>query len=573
MATQPIDFSDLGGKPVSQGPIDFSDLGGKSVTPPPAAQPSFWDNPRAYLQSRSADLQREAQNQMNQAIGPESEKRSGLARLGHSLLSLAPETAAVVDKLVAGGMDWKNAAVMAAGAVDPAVPAAYFGTQGAAQLTGTQPGVEPGNVSPENVQNALLAGSMVAGGAGAAEAPAAGRLATEVAPAGIRETARVTNAALAKAPGAVGGGLGAVVGGAAGHATGIPEAGLAGIIAGREFGRAIGNKVLPQLRVPGEEFGLPKQAPVDFSDLGGKTVEEPETEAQPTAPSRPMTKKLARQSAPLGPPPSAALGELPAPEQAPEAPAKPIQEAAAAPQKPNYVYRVRTQGEEGVPDTGHFQATDSLEQAQSYVAPREAFIGKPQEVVRVDLNKLGEDQYETKPFAQAGVNWTKFKGGIPESAVETVKGEPEEGQAEASLAKAREEPTPANVRKALVDVKEQVQKPGDLKTPDQYRQFYQATVPGLIPPEEWNQFARPAGPIERPQGTGRMADLLDDMAVQDMARSDYQAQGQSGLLAEARDLADANSMDIPRWLRKAESDFRTKYGLRNAPYKRKGAGQ
>lgn len=143
---------------------------------PPPDKPSFWKNPRAFLESRSVDLQREAQNQMNMALGPESEKRGTLARLGHSLLSLAPETGAVVDKLIAGGMDWKNALVVAAGVADPAIPAAYFGTQGTAQLTGLTPGVEKGNTSPENVQTALLAGSAVAGGGAIAGTPSAGRI-------------------------------------------------------------------------------------------------------------------------------------------------------------------------------------------------------------------------------------------------------------------------------------------------------------------------------------------------------------------------------------------------------------
>lgn len=41
MSTQPIDFSSVGGKPVTNGPIDFSSVGGKPVTTEPASQPSL----------------------------------------------------------------------------------------------------------------------------------------------------------------------------------------------------------------------------------------------------------------------------------------------------------------------------------------------------------------------------------------------------------------------------------------------------------------------------------------------------------------------------------------------------
>lgn len=157
-------------QPIEQ---SFSNITPIAQSTPPA-KASFWDDPKGYLENRSAEMGQEAQRQMNMAIGPESEKRSTLAKLGHSLLSLAPETAGVVDKLVAGGMDWKNALVMASGAVDPAIPAAYFGSQGAGQLTGVTPGVEGGNTSPGNVQNALLAGSAVAGAGAVSGSPSAG---------------------------------------------------------------------------------------------------------------------------------------------------------------------------------------------------------------------------------------------------------------------------------------------------------------------------------------------------------------------------------------------------------------
>ena len=53
---------------------------------------------------------------------------------------------------------WKNAAMVAAGAIDPALPGAYFATQGTGQLTGLTPGVNPGDLSPGNVQNDFARG-------------------------------------------------------------------------------------------------------------------------------------------------------------------------------------------------------------------------------------------------------------------------------------------------------------------------------------------------------------------------------------------------------------------------------
>lgn len=66
----------------------------------------------------------------------------------------------------------------------------------------------------------------------------------------VRGAAKGANAALEHAPGGIGAGIGAAVG----HATGIPEAGTLGGL----MGYGIGKEVLPKLRVPGENFGLPR---------------------------------------------------------------------------------------------------------------------------------------------------------------------------------------------------------------------------------------------------------------------------------------------------------------------------
>ena len=138
------------------------------VAPKPS-KPTLMSDPQAFFTQRAGEMGQEAQRQMGMAFGPESQGKSIFSRLGHRMLSLAPETAGVVDKMIAGGMDWKNAIAMAGFATPATAPAsgAYFATKGTAALTGLEPGVKAGDVSPENVQSALMAGSMVAGGAAA----------------------------------------------------------------------------------------------------------------------------------------------------------------------------------------------------------------------------------------------------------------------------------------------------------------------------------------------------------------------------------------------------------------------
>ena len=162
-------FSDV--QPVAQTFTDVAPLQGQE------SKPGFFQDPKAFMQNRAGEMQAEAQRHNNLFLGPEAQGHNWLSRFAHGVISYAPATASVIDKLIAGGMDWKNAIVTAAGAVDPAIPGAYFMTQGTGQLTGLTPGVEKGNLSPENVQNALLAGSAVAGGAASSASPKAGNAA------------------------------------------------------------------------------------------------------------------------------------------------------------------------------------------------------------------------------------------------------------------------------------------------------------------------------------------------------------------------------------------------------------
>jgi len=301
--------------------------GGKVYQP----APSFWQDPKTFLQNRAGQMGQEAQNQMNQALGPESQGKSLLSRMGHATLSYLPATAQVIDKAASGlvGTDadtWKNAAMVAAGAIDPALPGAYFATQGTGQLTGLTPGVTPGDLSPGNVQNTLLAGSSVAGGASAANMPASGT-ALRAGPPIVRGTARATNAVLNKAPEYVLGGTGAAIGGALGGGTGAGIGGTIGAIAGR---------TLPKFKIPGENFGVPQpQAPTVYP--GAPFPENPGTFPGAPYPESPSSEVLQGNALSRGaesgqPLPGAALGQIPSPQaqpapQTPNVQAQPVQPA------------------------------------------------------------------------------------------------------------------------------------------------------------------------------------------------------------------------------------------------------
>lgn len=94
----------------------------------------------------------------------------------------------------------------------------------------------------------------------------------------VRGTAKAVNLALEKAPTAIGTTAGAVIG----HATGVPY----GSEIGAGTGAIIGNKVLPTLRIPGENFGLPK--PVY---PGAPFPEAPPPESSPFGAGKPIAPK------------------------------------------------------------------------------------------------------------------------------------------------------------------------------------------------------------------------------------------------------------------------------------------
>jgi hypothetical protein len=237
--------------------------------------------------------------------------------MGHATLSYLPAVASTVEGMASGlvGTDtgtWKNAAMVAAGAIDPAIPGAYFATQGTGQLTGLTPGVNPDDLSPGNVQNALLAGASVVGGASAANMPASGT-ALRAGPPIARTAIKTANTVLNKAPELVLGGAGAAVGNAIGGGYG------AGI--GGTFGAILG-KTLPKMgRIPGENFGLSTTAAPD-----------------PTiAQSQPLSSVPTPQTMPAAQS-GEALGQIPQAQPAPQTPnvqAQPVQPAQPIiPQRP-----------------------------------------------------------------------------------------------------------------------------------------------------------------------------------------------------------------------------------------------
>lgn len=84
----------------------------------------------------------------------------------------------------------------------------------------------------------------------------------------VRATAHGANTVLEKAPGSVG----TAAGSAIGRATGIPGA----IKIGGAAGYALGKEILPQVRIPGEGFGLPSRV------IGGPKTIPPEAAAAAT---------------------------------------------------------------------------------------------------------------------------------------------------------------------------------------------------------------------------------------------------------------------------------------------------
>lgn len=113
--------------------------------------------------------------------------------------------------------------------------------------------------------------------AGAASAASS---AADTGAAAIRAGARGANTVLQKAPGSIGGAVGAGLG----RASGIPGATEVGAAAGY----AIGKEVLPQVRIPGEGTGLPNRVTGGPSSIPPEAIPEPAA-PQPTPADAPRT--------------------------------------------------------------------------------------------------------------------------------------------------------------------------------------------------------------------------------------------------------------------------------------------
>jgi hypothetical protein len=90
----------------------------------------------------------------------------------------------------------------------------------------------------------------------------------------------------------------------------------------------------------------------------------------------------------------------------------------------NFAYRVRSQGEEGIPIGGvneHAHATATLEDAQKLAPGRESIYGEPQEITKVDLSKLKQGVDYERIQRPGQPDWIKFKRPLSEKEVQIVK--------------------------------------------------------------------------------------------------------------------------------------------------------
>lgn len=92
-----------------------------------------------------------------------------------------------------------------------------------------------------------------------------------------------------------------------------------------------------------------------------------------------------------------------------------LEQAGLAPPK-RYAYRVRDVGEEGVPSAGHAQASMSEADVRRMAPSR---TDAPQEVVKVNLDRLSPDDFTTYP-RRGEDPWVKFNRGMAETDVERV---------------------------------------------------------------------------------------------------------------------------------------------------------
>lgn len=168
---------------------------GRPLPGAPKSDVYTWRNPKEFLQQTAEQLGEASQSEAGKGStsdvwqgGKLAAPRSGLNRAAHQALSGLAGGGEVIAKISAGLMDWKTAAALLVGRLNPAAAGAFFATQGG---KAAYDAIKNGQATPENVQNFLLAlagiaGSVAAGAEGGSGTPL--REAAGKASAKIRET-------------------------------------------------------------------------------------------------------------------------------------------------------------------------------------------------------------------------------------------------------------------------------------------------------------------------------------------------------------------------------------------------
>jgi hypothetical protein len=124
-----------------------------------------YTDPKEALAQTAEEFGQDAQRYQNLATpaqfrqGKQVEDRAQIDQALNALKSGGSEIAGVAAKLGSGLLDWKTSAGILVSALNPAMGAAFFATQGSKQAYDS---LRRGDVSPDNVQNFLLGLSTVA---------------------------------------------------------------------------------------------------------------------------------------------------------------------------------------------------------------------------------------------------------------------------------------------------------------------------------------------------------------------------------------------------------------------------
>jgi hypothetical protein len=270
--------SDIQAPPPQIGQFSLSDL-----APPPAKQPSAWQ----VLTQPTDKTDKEYLGYTGPA-GVVGATVHGLSDVARGTIAAAKGAAGMFDPrtqpgenaftklpIVRGILPLLNAAKQI-----PQIPAAVKDINQSSDPTGAYLNAAQDTAS-QGAGQALMA---IAAEAAPKALAGTSEIVKRTVPPVVRGVAKGTNTLLEKAPGYVG----AAAGAAAGHATHVPG----GATAGALLGAGLGKELLPQLRVPGEDFGLPKPT---YPDMRTSPADAPTGEFVDSAPAQPET------SAPFAP--------------------------------------------------------------------------------------------------------------------------------------------------------------------------------------------------------------------------------------------------------------------------------